>query len=235
MDHPRPRSTRCPLAGPGRRRRVRALALGLVAAVLLASAGPSRPAERAAPPLNDLMRQLLEPDLAVREAALRAIVQRGERAAVPGLIDVLRFDLFLDSSLAAALDGLTGQTFGHDWPRWVEWLAGRPDVRPHPDYAGWKGALFALIDPAFNEFLHASVKHRVRLEEIQWGGVRKDGIPALTNPRHVAAREATYLTPDELVLGVVIRGEARAYPLRIMDWHEMANDVVGGVPISLAY
>ena len=49
------------------------------------------------------------------------------------------------------------------------------------------------------------------------------------------ARAATYLTSDELVLGLVVRGEARAYPLRIMDWHEMANDVVGGVPISIAY
>ena len=115
-----------------------------------------------------------------------------------------------------------------------EWLAEREDVRPHPAYASFKGALFQRIDPAFGEFLYAGVKHRTRLEEIQWGGVRKDGIPALTNPRHVQAAAATYLGPDELVLGIVVRGEVRAYPLRIMDWHEMANDVVGGVPIPPA-
>jgi len=65
--------------------------------------------------------------------------------------------------------------------------------------------------------------------------VRKDGIPALTNPRHVRPEQATYLTADELVLGISVAGQHRAYPLRIMDWHEMANDVVGGVPITIAY
>jgi hypothetical protein len=47
--------------------------------------------------------------------------------------------------------------------------------------------------------------------------------------------QATYLTPDELVLGLSVGGEHRAYPLRIMDWHEMANDVGGGVPLTIAY
>ena len=202
------------------------------AAVLTVLPLPARSAE---PTVDHLMSQLLHADTGVRSAALRQIVQRAEGTAVPGLIDVLRFDLFLDSTVADGLDRLTGQSFGHDWIRWVEWLAERQDVRPHGEYAAWKAALFQLIDPAFRELLYAGVKHRARLEEIQWGGVRKDGIPALTNPRHVAAGAATYLTPDELVLGLVVRGEARAYPLRIMDWHEMANDVVGGVPISIAY
>ncbi|MEM9443358.1 MAG: DUF3179 domain-containing protein, partial [Pseudomonadota bacterium] len=74
-----------------------------------------------------------------------------------------------------------------------------------------------------------------RLEEIVWGGVVKDGIPALTNPRHITPEEADYITQDELVFGVEINGDARAYPLRILDWHEMFNDVVGGQPVSLAY
>jgi len=204
--------------------------LGLVGLVLLAPPGAA-----AATTLDALMSELVRPETAYREPALREIVRRGERTAIPGLIDILRFDIFLDSSVADALDRLAGQSFGHDWTRWVEWLAEREDVLPHPAYAAWKGALFQLVDPAFGEFLYAGVKHRTRLEEIQWGGVRKDGIPALTNPRHLQASAATYLGPDELVLGIVVRGEARAYPLRIMDWHEMANDIVGGVPVSLAY
>jgi hypothetical protein len=65
--------------------------------------------------------------------------------------------------------------------------------------------------------------------------VRKDGIPALVDPKLVAAGEAGYLTDDELVFGVEIGGDARAYPLRILDWHEMLNDTVGGVPVALAY
>jgi len=215
-------------------RRISCLALVVLLAVP-ALPGIVPGAESAKPTVDRLMTQLIHPDPVIREAALRDIVRRGERSAIPGLIDLLYFDVFQDSTLANALAGLAGHAFGHDWRRWVEWLAEREDVRPHGDYAAWKAGLLQRIDPAFGEFLYPGVKHRARLEEIQWGGVRKDGIPALTNPRHVPARAAGYLTPDELVLGLVVRGEARAYPLRIMDWHEMANDVVGGVPISIAY
>ena len=49
------------------------------------------------------------------------------------------------------------------------------------------------------------------------------------------ASAASYLNPDDPVFGVEINGDARAYPLRIANWHEMVNDVVGGVPVSLAY
>lgn len=51
----------------------------------------------------------------------------------------------------------------------------------------------------------------------------------------LAADKATYLEPGDAVFGIALNGEARAYPLRILDWHEMAYDVVGGVPVSLAY
>jgi hypothetical protein len=93
----------------------------------------------------------------------------------------------------------------------------------------------AVIDPEFRRFLYPGVAHAIRLEEILWGGVPKDGIPALTNPALIRPAEADWLTADEPVFGVEIDGDARAYPLRILDWHEMLNDVVGGVPVTLAY
>lgn len=201
---------------------------------LAANPTPSHP-EPARISLDGLMANLLEADTLTRQEALVAIERLGDRAAIPGLIDLMPFDLFLDSSLANALDRLSGQRFGHDWRKWVEWLEKQRDLSPHPGYVAWKGDLFALIDPAFREFLYPGLKHRVRIEEIMWGGVRKDGIPALTNPRHVKARGATYLAPDDLVLGISINGDHRAYPLRIMDWHEMTNDVVGGTPIAISY
>jgi hypothetical protein len=73
------------------------------------------------------------------------------------------------------------------------------------------------------------------VEEVVWGGVPFEGIPALERSPVIPASEATYLGPDDPVFGIVLGGEARAYPLRILDWHEMANDVLGGVPFSLAY
>ena len=64
------------------------------------------------------------------------------------------------------------------------------------------------------------------------GGPGKDGIPALTNPAVVPAEIAdTFLVPEDLVLGVVINGEARAYPHGVLWWHEIINDVLGGRPI----
>jgi hypothetical protein len=74
-----------------------------------------------------------------------------------------------------------------------------------------------------------------RVEEIVWGGVPVDGIPALDNPTMVDPEEADYLVPHERVFGVSINGDTRAYPARFLDWHEMFNDIVGGEPVSLAY
>jgi hypothetical protein len=95
--------------------------------------------------------------------------------------------------------------------------------------------MLVRIDPRFGEFLQDSHPSNLRPEEIQWGGVVVDGIPALDNPSMLTADKATYLEAGDAVFGIALNGEARAYPLRILDWHEMANDVVGGVPVSLAY
>ena len=72
-------------------------------------------------------------------------------------------------------------------------------------------------------------------EDIQRGGPPRDGIPALTEPETMAAEEASYLAPGDMVIGVEFDGQARAYPLRILLWHENVNDVVGGRPIAVTY
>lgn len=133
-----------------------------------------------------------------------------------------------------ALESLSGQNFGDDWPTWVEWY-GATDLTPPAGFTGWKGQILGRIAPGFKAFLQDDLPSTIRVEEIQWGGVRVDGIPALDNATMIPAAEATYLERDEPIFGISIKGDHRAYPLRIMDWHEMANDVVGGVPISLAY
>jgi hypothetical protein len=136
----------------------------------------------------------------------------------------------------SALERLTAQSFGNNWPDWVEWV-GRNSLAPPPGFTPWKGQLLARIDERFVDFFPADapLDPDLRPEEIVWGGVMVDGIPALDNPVHIPAAAADYLTPGEPVFGLAINGDARAYPLRLMDWHEMSNDVVGGVPVSLAY
>jgi hypothetical protein len=133
-----------------------------------------------------------------------------------------------------ALEGLSGQHLGTNWPAWVEWYGGT-DLEPPPGFASWKGRILGRIDPGFADFLKGTPSSDMRLEEIQWGGVSVDGIPALDNAEMIEAIEADYLLPQEPVFGVSLNGDSRAYPLRILDWHEMANDIVGGVPFSLAY
>lgn len=72
-------------------------------------------------------------------------------------------------------------------------------------------------------------------DEILRGGPGRDGIPALLEPRFVSASEAPFLRGDDTMVGVYIRGHARAYPLRILVWHEIVNDAVEGVPILVTY
>ncbi len=75
----------------------------------------------------------------------------------------------------------------------------------------------------------------VRLDEIISGGPGKDGIPAIDKPRFVAINSYHVVNDKEPVVGLVLNGEARAYPLRILLWHEIVNDVVGGVPVTITY
>ena len=61
------------------------------------------------------------------------------------------------------------------------------------------------------------------------GGVPKDGIPALTNPNFVAPNEVGYLREDDVVMGLVINGEPRAYPHNIGWWNDIVNDRIGDI------
>ncbi|MFT7676034.1 MAG: hypothetical protein ACI845_004461, partial [Gammaproteobacteria bacterium] len=56
--------------------------------------------------------------------------------------------------------------------------------------------------------------------EILQGGPPRDGIPAISDPAMISAEEAEYLEDDDRVLGIVIDGIAKAYPIRILNWHE---------------
>lgn len=75
---------------------------------------------------------------------------------------------------------------------------------------------------------------RVDLEQILNGGPPKDGIPSIDNPNFDTA-QTTPFASDHKVIGVIINGEAKAYPFGIMNWHEMVNDTLGGVNISVSY
>jgi len=78
-------------------------------------------------------------------------------------------------------------------------------------------------------------KTAVDFAEILSGGPPKDGIPSIDDPKFADAADVDDLSPTEPVVGLAINGDARAYPLRILTWHEIVNDEVGGIPVIVTY
>ncbi|MEE8144445.1 MAG: DUF3179 domain-containing (seleno)protein, partial [Kiloniellales bacterium] len=103
------------------------------------------------------------------------------------------------------------------------WLVVVPVASADPDYWRWEWPQ--------TDFTKTSID----FDEILSGGPPKDGIPSIDNPKFVPVSEMHDMGPLEPVIGLVINGDARAYPLRILTWHEIANDVVGGVPVVVTY
>ncbi len=83
----------------------------------------------------------------------------------------------------------------------------------------------------------ASSSHIIPADQIVSGGPPPDGIPSIDNPKFVTAANASSLLTDDYdsVVGISLNGDVRAYPLQIMVWHEIVNDVVGGVPVAITY
>ena len=105
----------------------------------------------------------------------------------------------------------------------------------------------AAPDPNFREELRRAgistrgwetdfSRHSVPYREISSGGVPRDGIPPLDDPKFITPEQADqWLGDQEPVISFEINGEARAYPLQILTWHEVVNDEVGGVPVVATF
>jgi hypothetical protein len=203
--------------------------------LFLLLAGASQQAGLAPAEAYQLVEKLFSENAATRRAARETLIASGDVTIAPALVEVLFFSSEGRKDAAQALEKLLRERHGSSFHDWLEAIGRREDVRPKPGYVAFKAKQYARIDPAFSIFLKEDHPRTIRVEEIVWGGVRKDGIPALRNPKRISSSQASYLTDDEMVFGVSINGQTRAYPLRILDWHEMVNDVVGGRSVSLAY
>ena len=72
-------------------------------------------------------------------------------------------------------------------------------------------------------------------QEILSGGPPKDGIPAILDPKLIKLEQAAYLDGADEVIGVKIGNEAKAYPIKILNWHEVVNDTIGGEPVAVTF
>ncbi|MEM9246720.1 MAG: DUF3179 domain-containing (seleno)protein, partial [Cyanobacteria bacterium P01_F01_bin.153] len=80
----------------------------------------------------------------------------------------------------------------------------------------------------------SAIASRISLDELLNGGPPKDGIPSIDQPKFDTAKTTPFESTDT-VIGVVINGKAKAYPLKILNWHEIVNDTVGGTNITVSY
>jgi hypothetical protein len=103
------------------------------------------------------------------------------------------------------------------------WAAGSSSANPEYWKRDWPKTDFSKASVPFGEILS--------------GGPPKDGIPAVDHPIFVPVTEiaAGSIADTEPVIAVSLNGDTRAYPLRILMWHEIVNDTVGGVPVSVTF
>ncbi|MEW7006639.1 DUF3179 domain-containing protein [Lentilitoribacter sp. EG35] len=78
-------------------------------------------------------------------------------------------------------------------------------------------------------------KSSIDFKEVLSGGPPKDGIPSIDRPEFRTAAGIEGLEEHEPVLSLTVNGQTKAYPVRILTWHEIVNDVIGGVPVAITY
>ncbi len=137
--------------------------------------------------------------------------------------------------LLKLLKSKTGKNYGYDFDKWFQYIWNKDPVYDS-SYYDFKALLHERIDPKFGPYFSGRSKQAtIRLDEVRWGGVLQDGIPPLRQPKMIGAPEATYLKDSNIVFGIEVNGDTRAYPKRILAWHEMFVDTVGDVPVAGVY
>lgn len=170
------------------------------------------------------------------ERALATIEKHWQDSFAVMLLEVTNYtsDPVLATRLLTLLKEKTQQDFGYDTHRWFEWIW-QQDITAHPHYATFKSHLYGLIDQKFSGYFKPEYTTTIKLNEVLWGGVKQDGIPPLRSPKMIEAEKANYLSDNHIVFGIAVNGDARAYPQRILAWHEMFVDQVGGEPVVGVY
>jgi hypothetical protein len=177
-----------------------------------------------------------------KQAATRHIAQNWYPELASMAIDTLRFtnDSFSFDVLSKLIDQEVGEIESANsketqFDRWYRWLWNSGLDAP-TGYANYKARIYKTIDPRFERyFKDRQDTARVRLDEIRWGGVEQDGIPPLRQPIMIKASEEQYLADSNIVFGIYLNGEAKAYPKRVLAWHEIFIDTIGGVEIAGVY
>ena len=202
---------------------MRAFILLLTGATLIAAGGERPPVQT---PIEAFWALVSGTSLEM-EAADQLIMDYWDDAHASILVELMRYvpDEASRRRIVSVLERGTGQRIGRDLEGWWEWIW-RTDPGTHPEYAAFKAELYATLDTSFVAYFDDDPPANIRLDEIRWGGVGRDGIPPLDHPAMIPAAEADYLHDDNIVFGIALDGDVRAYPKRILAWHEMFKDSI---------
>ena len=182
-----------------------------------------------------------------QEIAINTINTSGDPRVVWIVSDLMRFirQPGLNNLLGESVTALLGITFddGNYWGKTTDHLIAW-DIPAPPDYLSYKRSLFTTFVPGWERLF---VEGDIDWRHVSWGGVLIDDrpydttdeecncIPAADNPPVSSAEAATWLKDDDIVFGIAINGEYRAYPRRIMEVREMVNDTLGGRDLGIPY
>jgi len=174
----------------------------------------------------------LPPQAATVEAIEAMGASRDPRLIAP-LIDMRWLAVGWARWIEEALEALTGRRL-NDPAAWYAWAATQ-ELRLPPGYIGWKGRLLSFIDPRYAELLSDDREYKLRPELLIWSRAAPNEVEPLRDPPLVHRVEERYLSEDDVVYGLLLNGESRAYPRRIVSWHEIIEEEVGGEPVVIAF
>lgn len=182
-----------------------------------------------------------------QKAALQTVATSGDPRLAWIVADLMRF--VTNPALSRELSIAAAQLLGIDPPRQNQWGVITDhliawDIPAPPNYLAAKRAIFTTAVPAWDTIF---VEGDIDWRHVSWGGVLIDDrpfnttddpcncIPAADNPEVQTADEATWLKDSDIVFGIEVNGETRAYPRRIMEVREMVNDTLGGRNLGIPY
>ena len=184
---------------------------------------------------------------AIPQAELDAVASTGDARIAWALADLLNFIGPGEASIA--IQGAIAQLIGTDldpfqpWNYTVQHLIAWDTPAP-PEYFDFKRTFYSQVDPRWEPLM--SDTNSIDWRFVGWGGVFIDDrpvgstaacncIPALDDPPVTPADEGGWYPDDRIVFGIVVNGEARAYPKNQMEIHEMVNDTIGDRRIAMPY
>lgn len=206
---------------------------------------PQTASTASARPLNseDALTALVK-DAESRAHALTLFEKTKDRSVIPAILEIMRFSEFgmapgLEPNEVESLRNLSGQALpAGDWAAWMEWMWREKDLEPHPGYPMLKRYYYGRLHNDFFAVLNPNLPSSIdRTEIIPRPELHVRNVPPLLNPKAVANRsiETNYLGTRDLVAGIEVNGEKRAYPLKLLVHHEIVNDTLGGKPVVISY